>query len=159
MRIALLASFVFLAASSCIAPHERGEPLYPVTGERLPRAQVAELGGYVRMVDDQHVDEDKTFELLPGCHVIGTPERWGRVDSSSGGVMVDTGRRTFALVMKPGHRYHVDVSVKMMGGSSGSAVIEATEEDPKGKKTGLFGPATSSMDIEQCKEAGSRMAP
>src|SRR5882672_1997302 len=133
------ALLAFAALSGCLAPHERGEPLYPLTDARPKREDVAQLGGYVRMVDNQQVTEGKSFELLPGCHIVGTPARWGRVDSSSGGVLVDTGHQTFALVMKAGHRYFVGVSVKMMGGSTGSAVVEATEEDPQGRKTTVIG--------------------
>jgi hypothetical protein len=139
------------AAVGCIAPSERGQPLYPVTGQRPAREDVAQIDGYIRLVDDQHVAEGRRFEVLPGCHIIGTPEKWGRVESS-GGIIVDTGRRTFALVMKPGHRYHVDVNVKTMGGSTGSAQVEATEQDPKGTRTGTFAPATSTADIDQCRE-------
>src|SRR6267378_1637265 len=145
-----------LALSGCLVSHDRGEPLYPVTDARPKREDVAQLGGYVRMVDNQQVTEGKSFELLPGCHIVGTPARWGRVDSSSGGVLVDTGHQTFALVMKAGHRYFVGVSVKMMGGSTGSAVVEATEEDPQGRKTTVIGTAKSTADIETCKEDGAR---
>ena len=156
--ILLLALGVALT-SGCIAPNERGEPLYPVKDARPPREEVAQLGGYIRLVDGQRVDEDKTFELLPGCHVIQTPEHWGRVDSSSGGVLVDTGHRIFALLMKPGHRYHVDVSVKMMGGSTGSAAVEATEEAPGGRKKQIFYPAQTTADIAACKEAAPPVTP
>jgi hypothetical protein len=154
---ACLALTACLALSACLAPHERGEPLYPASEPRPKREDVAQLGGYVRLVDNQQVTEGKSFELLPGCHIVGTPARWGRVDSS-GGVLVDTGHQTFALVMKPGHRYFVDVSVKMMGGSTGSAVVEATEEDPQGKKTQVINAAKTTADIEACKESGSRLA-
>jgi hypothetical protein len=139
---------------ACLAPHERGEALYPATGPRPRREEVAQLGGYVRLVDDQQVTEGRSFELLPGCHIVGTPARWGRV-GDSGGVLVDTGHRTFALVMKPGHRYLVEVSVNMMGGSTGSAVVQATEEDPQGKRTQVIGPAKTTADIEACKESGA----
>ncbi len=110
------------------------------------------------MVDNQQVTEGKSFELLPGCHVIGTPARWGRVDSSVGGTTVDTGQRIFALVMKRGHRYFIDVNVKMMGGSTGSAVLEASEEDPTGKKTQVLHPASSTADIDACREIASHSA-
>ena len=154
--IALAAAWLLVA---CIAPSGRGEPLYPVTEPRPKREDVAELGGYVRQVDNQQVSESGSFELLPGCHIIKTPAHWGSVDSSSGGILVDTGHRTFAIVMKPGYRYHIGVSVKTMGGSTGSAAVEGTEEDLKGKKTQVLYPATSTADIEACKEAGAHVPP
>jgi hypothetical protein len=141
--------------TSCLVSQQRGEPLYPVNGPRPNESQVVQLGGYVRQVDGKEVKEGNVFELLPGCHIVATPARWGRVDSSSGGVMVDTGHQIFALVMKPGHKYLVEVVVEMMGGSTGSAVIRAVEDDDKGKRTGIFGPAGSSADLEKCKEAAA----
>jgi hypothetical protein len=45
----------------------------------------------------------------------------------------------------------------MMGGSTGSAAVEATEEDLKGKKTQVFHPATSTEDIDACQQAGARL--
>ncbi|HEX9277100.1 MAG TPA: hypothetical protein VGA51_11990 [Casimicrobiaceae bacterium] len=148
-----------VALSACLAPHDRGEPLYPRMDPPPKPEELAHLGGYVRVVDDQQVTEGKSFDLLPGCHIISTPARWGRVEPQSGGTTVDTGHQTFALVMKPGHRYFIDVKVKMMGGSTGSAVLQAREEDPSGKTTQVLGPAHSFADIENCKQAGSRLAP
>jgi len=157
-RPALLALPILL--SRCLMTHERGEPLYPATEPRLSENQVAQLGGYVRQVDGKEVKEGKAFELLPGCHVVGTPARWRRADSGgTGGVLVDTGHQMFALVMKPGHKYLVEVAVEMMVGSMGSAVIRAVETDAAGTRTGVFGPAASSADLETCKQMGSRPAP
>jgi hypothetical protein len=148
-----------LSLSACLSQSGRGEPLYPRMDPPPKRDEVAQLGGYVRVVDNQQVTEGKSFELLPGCHIISTPARWGRADAHSGGTMADTGHQTFALVMKPGHRYFIDVNLKMMGGSTGTVVLEAREEDPSGKRTQVFGPAHSIADIENCKQAGSGLAP
>jgi hypothetical protein len=149
-----------IVLSACLVTHERGEPLYPATGPRPSESQVAQVGGYVRQIDGKEVKEGKAFELLPGCHVVGTPARWGRVDSGgTGGVLVDTGHQMFALVMKPGHKYLVEVAVEMMGGSMGSAVVHAVESDAAGTRTGVFGPAANSADLETCKQMGSRPAP
>lgn len=59
----------------CIAGEGRGYPLYPTTdaGPMAP-SRVARLAGYVRFVDGVDVSEHgTTFELLPGCHLVGTP--------------------------------------------------------------------------------------
>jgi hypothetical protein len=63
----------------CIKTQTRGVPLYPQT-EPLPDvSRVALLSGYVRSVDGQNVSaRGSVFELLPGCHVVRTPESWGR---------------------------------------------------------------------------------
>jgi len=98
-RPALLALPILL--SRCLMTHERGEPLYPATEPRLSENQVAQLGGYVRQVDGKEVKEGKAFELLPGCHVVGTPARWRRADSGgTGGVLVDTvGRKGLLMAV------------------------------------------------------------
>jgi hypothetical protein len=148
-----IASLVF-AIAGCLVQRGRAEPLYPISGERLPPERVAQLDGYVRKVDDKQIDQSGSYELLPGCHIIETPARWGNV-SSSGGVIVDTGNRVFTLLMKPGHHYHVDVSVKMMGGSGGSAAVEAFEQDPKGNRTVVYGPGINTATAEACSAAES----
>jgi hypothetical protein len=147
------------ALPSCLGSHDRGEPLYPVSGPLPAKDQVAQLGGFVRQVDGKDVTEGRSFELLPGCHVVVTPKKWGHVDSSgSGGVLVDTGRVTFALVMKPGHTYLIEVQVQMMGGSVGSAVVQTIEGDGAGNRVAVLHPAASTADIDACKEAGSQLA-
>ena len=150
-----IGTFSALALTGCLVPHGRGEPLYAVSGERPAPERVAQLDGYVKMVDGNPVEQDKSFELLPGCHVVETPARWGN-GTSSGGVLVDTGNRRFAIPMKAGHRYHVDVSVKMMGGSTGSAAVEAFEQDPKGNKTIVYGPGIYAATTEECRVVESK---
>jgi hypothetical protein len=145
--------------SACIVQQERVEPLYAVTGPRPKREEVAQVGGYILQIDDQQVSEGRLFEVLPGCHVVRTPARWGRTDSSAL-VTVDTGNRTFALLTKPGHTYVIDVSVELIGGgSTGSARLRVTEKDLDGKKTDGFGPMTSAEDIERCRQLGPRWQP
>jgi len=148
---ALIVSFA-LALAGCLFHRGRGEPLYPMNGERPPPERVAQVDGYIRKIDDKRVEENKPYELLPGCHVIETPASWGNV-SSSGGVMVDTGNHVFPVLMREGRRYHVDVSVKTMGGSTGSAAIEAVEQDPSGNKTVVYGLGINVATAEACREA------
>src|SRR5260221_2924282 len=131
-----------------IAPQERVEPLYPVTDPRLRREEVAQIGGYILSIDDRQVSEGRLFEVLPGCHVVRTPARWGRTDSSAV-VTVDTGNRTFGLLTRPGYTYVIEVSIEHMGGGpSGRAIFRVTEKDLDGRKTQGFGAMTSDEDIE-----------
>lgn len=157
-HVTVLISVSAFAFTACLARGDRGEPLYPVSGERPAPERVSQLDGYVRTVDDRRVEEGKGFELLPGCHVIGTPAHWGNV-SSAGGVLVDTGTLVFAVLMKPGHRYHVDISLKTMGGFSGSAAVEVTEADPSGNQTIVAGPGIRSPSADACRAAESSSSP
>lgn len=52
---------------------------YPLHGDaNLPLSAVARLHGYVEQVDGEPVTQHgHLFELLPGCHVLGTPRTWG----------------------------------------------------------------------------------
>jgi len=148
-------SLLALSFSACIAPQERVEPLYPVTEPRPRREEVAQIGGYILSIDDRQVSEGRLFEVLPGCHVVRTPARWGRTDSSAV-VTVDTGNRTFGLLTRPGYTYVVEVSIEHMGGgSSGRAIFRVTEKDLDGRKTQGFGAMTSDEDIEECRQRQS----
>lgn len=77
---------------SCIHAPEQppGYPLYPTSGTRPARDQVAELvtsmpggssfgGGseaLIKKVDGKDVGTlDSSFELLPGCHIVQTSSR------------------------------------------------------------------------------------
>ena len=53
---AWIASLVF-AIAGCLVQRGRAEPLYPVSGERLPPERVAQLDGYIRKVDDKQIDQ------------------------------------------------------------------------------------------------------
>jgi hypothetical protein len=104
---------------------------------------VSSLGGY--------------FELLPGCHVIGTPSHWA--DQSPGGnltVTATTGRWTFALPMKAGHQYRVEVIAGVMTAMTGPLTIKGYQRDLGGHQTREFERATSQKDIEACKEEAAR---
>jgi hypothetical protein len=155
LRVSL--SLLALSLSACIAPQERVEPLYPITDTRPKREEVAQLGGYILSIDDRQVSEGRLFEVLPGCHVVRTPARWGRTDSSAV-VTVDTGNQTFALLTRPGYTYVVEVSIEYMGSgpAGGKAFFRVTEKDLEGKKTKGFGAMTSDEDIEECRHLQSR---
>ncbi len=156
MKTFTIINVAAFALLGCIGGQSRGYPLYPATDPPRRQEEVAELTGYVSLVDGQDVSSHgASFELLPGCHLVATPSEWGRFESS-GGVIVKTGHLTFALPMKAGRRYLVDVEVRTMGGSTGTAVVEATEKDINGNTTQMFGPVTSTEVVEACKQGQSR---
>jgi hypothetical protein len=149
-----------LAAAACMsgggAPPYR---LYPPGPQPLAPEQISTLAGYVQFVDNKDVSSFGGYlELLPGCHVIGTPSHWG--DQSPGGVAVNatTGRWTFALPMKAGHQYRIEVGSGVMAGSLVPITIKGYESDFRGKKTREFEHATSLKDIQACREEADRLA-
>jgi hypothetical protein len=96
---------IFALSAACVSGGgPRPDRLYPPTPQPLGPQQVSTLAGYVQFVDDKDVSSlGGYFELLPGCHVIGTPSHWA--DQSPGGnltVTATTGRWTFALPMEGG---------------------------------------------------------
>src|SRR5882724_2294400 len=95
--------------SACVAAHGRAEALYPFEGARPAPESVARVEGYILEIDDKRVNEGKVYEVLPGCHAIRTPERWGRGDST-GAVSVRTGQRGFSIDAKPGYTYDVEIT-------------------------------------------------
>jgi hypothetical protein len=138
----------------CLAP-SRGYPLYPASdGARPDESRVAQLQGYVRYVDGAVVSpHGASFEVLPGCHLIGTPSTWG--DATTGNtaaVIVTTGKVTFALPMKSGYRYTVRVELGATTGLSGTATIKAYESDALGTTTRTFEPASGTVDSTTCEE-------
>jgi len=134
---------------SCIAGTRSAVALYD--GAPRPREQVARLSGYVRFVDDAEVSKrGSVFELLPGCHLVGTPDSWGKFDSTGGGVVVPTGRVAFALPMRPAHDYSIELSTEHSGGPQGRAWIKAVERDSTGEVTNTFGPVQHAEDAERC---------
>jgi len=68
-----------LSAAGCLSgAGVRPYRLYPPAPQPLGPDQVSTLTGYVQFVDDKDVSSlGGYFELLPGCHVIGTPLRGG----------------------------------------------------------------------------------
>jgi len=154
-----IAAMVFVL-HGCVSPRQRGYPLYTASDSPRGPQEVAQLGGYVWLVDGRNVaDYGTQFELLPGCHLVTTPTAWGRVEPNSGGVMVHSGHLTFALPMKPGYRYVIDVQPQMMGGgNTGRAAVQAAETDLNGDITRVFAAVKSQAEVEACKQGGSSAA-
>ena len=152
-----IVTFALSAAACMSGGGARPDPLYPPAPQPLGPQQVSTLTGYVQFVDNKDVSSfSGYFELLPGCHVIGTPSHWGE-QSAGGGTTVTatTGRWTFALPMRAGYQYRIEVITGVMTASTGPLKIKGFESDLGGNKTREFERATSVKDIEACyKEAG-----
>ena len=144
-----------MLASACITGTRRGYPLYP-NPPLLEEQRVALLTGYVHDVDGQDVSaHGQSFDLLPGCHVVGTPLKWGTMDSRAGAV-ITTGPHKFAIPMRAGHSYVVEVSssAPFFSAPTTPAYVSAREMDAGGHTTRSFVSAQSLRDIEAClKEA------
>jgi hypothetical protein len=146
--------FLLLAmipAPGCISAGRRGYPLYSAA-RPLTLPEVAGVAGFVKDIDGQDVSKHGTnFEVLPGCHVVGTPTQWGRMNTNTG-VMVTTGRCVFVLPMQAGHQYFVEVGeATFTSGPIWKAIVVARETDAKGSTVREFAPATSKEDFEVCQ--------
>ena len=153
-----LALTVALATAACVSG-ARPAPvrLYEPTAQPLRPEEVSTLSGYVRFVDGIDVSSrGKRFELLPGCHLVGTPSSWG--SQSPGGssvVTARTGQWLFALPMKAGHFYQIEVIVGQMTGPTGSLTIKGSETDSTGTRTAEFERVENPEDIVACRNAAA----
>jgi hypothetical protein len=151
-----------LSAASCLSgAGVRPYRLYPPAPQPLAPEQGSTLTGYVQFVDDKDVSSlGGYFELLPGCHVIGTPSRGGVPTPGRTSIgTFDTGQLNFALPMRAGHQYRIENRDTGMMGLKGRFTIKAYEIDLRGNKTREFERVTSQKDIEACKEEAARSSP
>jgi hypothetical protein len=151
-----------LSTGGCISgAGVRPYPLYPPAPRPLGPEQVSTLTGYVQFVDGNDVSSlGGFFEILPGCHVIGTPSHWGeRTPGGNSAVVATTGRWTFALPMRAGHQYRIEVIVGEMTAPTGPLTIKGHESDLGGNQTREFEHATSLKDIEACNAEAARSLP
>lgn len=146
-----------VATGGCIADRASGVPLYPVTGAPLDASRVARLSGYVRYVDDQDVSRrGGVFDLLPGCHLIRTPTSWGK-SSNMGAIVAATPELTFALLMRAGYQYSIELIADTPSGPSGDVDVKAFERDAQGKLVQTFGWAKSTQDLKHCASAAAEV--
>jgi hypothetical protein len=137
----------------CVQGQAQYYPLYLRTALRLPPSKLARLSGYVRFVDDEDVSSyGSSFELLPGCRLVGTPSEWGQSTANSGFVMARTGRWTFALPMRAGYQYAIEVNIEQSSGPTGRLKVQAFERDAHGTTTREFPPASSADDVQACRQ-------
>lgn len=149
-----------LSAAACLSgAGVRPYRLYPPAPQPLGPEQVSTLTGYVQFVDDKDVSErGGYFELLPGCHVIGTPSRMGVPTPGRTSVgTVTTGQWTFALPMRAGHQYRIEIRTGVA--PMWRITVKGYESDLGGKQTREFERATSPKDIEACNKEAARSLP
>jgi hypothetical protein len=146
----VLVGWGFLEAFlGCVGGSSRGEAFYPTPNGPLPREQVAQIGGYVARVDGREATgHGGLVEVLPGCHIVVTPKEWGMVGAMSG-MTITTGHRAYAMPMKAGYRYSVDIHVPEAHGPTGRVAMEAYEQDASGNKTQTF-PLAGEEDVRKC---------
>jgi hypothetical protein len=109
------------------------------------------LAGYVQYVDGQDVSSHGShFELMPGCHVVVTPRSWGKSEGTFGAVVVPTGHVAYAMDMRAGHDYLIDVRITEFSGPHGSAEIVAYERGPGGSGTAQLTPASTEAEVKTC---------
>ncbi len=146
----LTASSLCLA---CVSSGARGSPLYPHSGPPLPLAQVATLSGHVQEVDGQDVSSlVPPFELLPGCHVVRTPERWGSIGVGMSAT-AQTGMLPFALPMQAGHFYNIEVQTQIQTTIAGTLEIQAIETNATGQRTKVFPITKDAAELQACGKA------
>lgn len=133
----------------------RGYPLYPPPAAPLAVSQVARLsallpvGGapsagatsFIRAVDGREVSTlDRSFELLPGCHVVETARQLviANENMTWAGVVDPL---AFVFQMKPGYEYQVVVEMAEGMGGTARLSISGAELDATGKRTAAVPPA------------------
>jgi hypothetical protein len=156
---------------SCLHAAEQapGYPLYPNSGNRMPRDKVAELvtsmpGGasvgagsttFVKLVDGKDVSRlDTAFELMPGCHIVQTASKL-LIANEAVSWRGELGSRTFAFLMKPGHTYVLKVELQESLGSSARVLIYGIEQDAAGGEVRRIEPAKSEDEVRSCLTSGN----
>jgi hypothetical protein len=136
------------AASACVGLGKpTAVPLYPGPGNP---DRVATLYGPIASVDDKDVSSrGRTFELLPGCHLVTLLRKVGDADGQAAwsGTLPPV---VYALWMRPQHQYWIKYEFQSRGGPLGGLSLTAEERSPAGvvKMLGVAGPA----DVERCRE-------
>jgi hypothetical protein len=139
-------------AASCTRPGDApGYPLYPASGQRLPRDQVARLFGPIASVDGQDVSRlGGAYELLPGCHAVLTTS--DAVESTNYVAVIGrTGVRYLVLAMRPGYSYIVKRPLQADVEPHLRITVFAQELDPTGAEVQVIYPANRDA-LEACKE-------
>jgi len=148
-----------LSAGGCITGTRHGYPLYPHP-PLVDQQRVAFLSGYVHDVDGRDISKHgQSFDLLPGCHIVGTPPKSGMMDSQ-GGVVVTTGPNIFAIPMKAGYSYIIEVGLSgPFSETTKTGYLLGREIDGAGKTTRTFLPATTLQDVQACGTQASPHGP
>jgi hypothetical protein len=160
-RTATLAAWLLGAwlVAGCLR-ETRGEPLY--AGAPLPKERVARLVGPIVRVDDISVTGGvRTFELLPGCHVVKIGGSIGSFKAAPEAGWVATVPHLFyAFPMRAGHTYSITFEPEPALGmrSVGFGRVVAREEDSSGHRK-VVPAARSNADVAECVRLASERIP
>jgi hypothetical protein len=168
MRRALLLVLVGvggLGAGGCLTAPERGTPLYspgaapPTVGEvatlevqvMFPSTRGA-TRTFIDTIDGRSVASlNSPFELLPGCHVVGTAARASSTGSRYVTMPSSTATHTFVIPMVAGHDYTVVETWSMPYGPQSTLSVRAVERDATGAETQEFPAAITDADVQACR--------
>lgn len=133
---------------ACVGGSSRGTPLYPDRGQPPSITEVAQLVGDIETVDGKSV-RGRSFELLPGCHVVTTPTSWGQHEQYST-MSGNLPKHTFVINMQPNRSYVLEYELTSRTGNGGNMVLHAFEQDAAGTKTAGLAPVSEQADIDKC---------
>lgn len=164
MRRAILISLA-LSAAGCLAPPERGLPLYAAGRAALPPGQVATLDvqvpypsspgmvrTFIQTVDGRDVASlASPFELLPGCHVVETAPHWSGTKARLIYFPSLTGTHVFPIRMRAGRAYTVVEKWSEPLGPLMTISVHAIERDPAGGQTAEIAEAANDADVQACR--------
>jgi hypothetical protein len=141
---------LLVGCAACITQSTQAMPLYSPS-DAVGAAQAVLLSGYIARVDNRDVSAlGDLFEVLPGCHIVTTPTRWG-TETSASGMVAFTGPVTFALQMTAGHRYAVIVDTGSFGKPSFTVSVRMDETTRAGDLVRSIGPVKGSGQVEACR--------
>ncbi len=140
-------------ATGCIASNPpRNIPLYEQPQSTIAPERVVRLNGYVQLVDGRDVSsKGDSFELLPGCHVVVTPEKWGHTEYNAGAMVVwITGHVRYAIPMHAGRSYSIRVDADPQNSTGVTGVTTAREFDAEGRLLRTFKSEPGAFDRGAC---------
>jgi hypothetical protein len=148
MRGLALAWLASLGGGAC-GSQTTAYPLYAKVGPGPGADKVATLYGPIQTVDDQNVSaRGRTFELLPGCHVVTLQRNIGE-GGADGAWAANLPRLVVAFEMKPAHRYTISSTSPDMSAPVGHIRLTASEKAPDG--TVVRVPFARAEDIRNCR--------
>jgi hypothetical protein len=129
--------------------------LYP--HPEIPRRldEIATLSGPFASIDEAPVSaRGHVFHVLPGCHVLRLMDQLGEMnDQGSGGWSARLPPLVYAIEVKPGHAYSIDIDARGGTGHFGQMMIMAIDRAPDGAAT-TIPPTIDPKDVRACLRGG-----